>query len=310
MPKSISKLEIFRDGDFLQEFSLNQDSVVIGRTEDNDLMLSDPTISRHHLQIVRDTDGYLVTDLGSTHKTRLNQTRLVAHQPQRLSDDDMISLGSFELRFCAGEMPNLPARSPDQTTDQTTKTGLKLLQITTPQGTREFLLDRPELTLGRGSQCDLVIDYPTVALQQAQLHRLGNDYLIVNLDAYMGLTHQGYAITQKLLVPGDVIAIGAEVTLTYQAEVLPDIHIPISLWGRDTLTFGRDVTNDIVIAHSSVSRFHARIERQGHALIMTDLASTNGTFVNGQRLTSSQILSTTDSIQIGPCRLAFYFEDS
>ena len=50
-------------------------------------------------------------------------------------------------------------------------------------------------------------------------------------------------------------------------------------------TLGRHPTNDIVLALDSISRFHARIDCRGDFYIIQDLNSSNGTFVNGERIT-------------------------
>ena len=52
------------------------------------------------------------------------------------------------------------------------------------------------------------------------------------------------------------------------------------------LEIGRGTSNPIpgVVAHGNISRLHARIERTGAGLSVTDLHSTNGTFLNGRRL--------------------------
>jgi len=68
---------------------------------------------------------------------------------------------------------------------------------------------------------------------------------------------------------------------------------------RDALTIGRDPGNDIVIAEPQVSRQHTRITRQGNFLVLEDLGSTNGTFVNGVRLTAPHTLTNGDVIGMG-----------
>jgi predicted component of type VI protein secretion system len=60
-------------------------------------------------------------------------------------------------------------------------------------------------------------------------------------------------------------------------------------------TIGRGADCDIVIDNSGVSELHARIRRQGNALIVEDAKSTNGVFVNGQRV-HSYYLSYGDEI--------------
>jgi len=72
-----------------------------------------------------------------------------------------------------------------------------------------------------------------------------------------------------------------------------------STWiGRD------DSANDIIIASSSVSRRHGRIESDGDRYLIHDLGSTNGTYVNGQPV-SSAILRHGDTVSIGNAVLRF-----
>ena len=56
-----------------------------------------------------------------------------------------------------------------------------------------------------------------------------------------------------------------------------------------TTTVGRHPSNRIHIPVESVSRFHARIERQGADFVLTDLQSSNGTYVNGERIQSNTL---------------------
>ena len=84
----------------------------------------------------------------------------------------------------------------------------------------------------------------------------------------------------------------------------------IDLRGRQSLTIGRDSQNDTVINHPSVSRFHACLERQSGSVIIKDLNSTNGTYVNGRVVEQSMVLKVNDSIRIGPCRFVFNFDET
>jgi len=68
---------------------------------------------------------------------------------------------------------------------------------------------------------------------------------------------------------------------------------------RDALTVGRDPGNSIVIDDPQVSRQHARIAHQGGLMVIEDLGSTNGTFINGMRLTGPHALTNGDAIGLG-----------
>jgi predicted component of type VI protein secretion system len=67
----------------------------------------------------------------------------------------------------------------------------------------------------------------------------------------------------------------------------------------DSMSIGREASNDIVIQEAELSRNHARISRRGGAFVLEDLGSTNGTFVNRQRLTSPRTLALGDEIGFG-----------
>ncbi len=64
-------------------------------------------------------------------------------------------------------------------------------------------------------------------------------------------------------------------------------------------TLGRESDNDISWDDSLVSRYHAHIMRQGNQLILEDLGSTNGTLVNGQKVSGQHLLQPADIISIG-----------
>ena len=67
----------------------------------------------------------------------------------------------------------------------------------------------------------------------------------------------------------------------------------------DVITIGREAGNGIVINDAEVSRKHTQFVFQGGKFIVTDLGSTNGTFVNGQRLTGQHILQPGEVISLG-----------
>lgn len=69
------------------------------------------------------------------------------------------------------------------------------------------------------------------------------------------------------------------------------------------LTIGRDRSCELVLADAEVSRKHARLETQGGVVFVRDLESSNGTYLNGQRLTSAIEAREGDAIDVGATRV-------
>jgi hypothetical protein len=68
---------------------------------------------------------------------------------------------------------------------------------------------------------------------------------------------------------------------------------------KEVTMLGRDVTNDIPLGDAEISRQHARLTRTPGGMVLEDLGSTNGTFVNGERLTSPRLLQPGDTLGFG-----------
>jgi hypothetical protein len=75
---------------------------------------------------------------------------------------------------------------------------------------------------------------------------------------------------------------------------------------QPVILVGRGDDCDLVVSDRQVSRRHARIRQEEDSYVLEDLNSKNGTFLNGQEVTSPQRLKDGDSIQIALCcRITF-----
>src|SRR3970282_1773487 len=68
---------------------------------------------------------------------------------------------------------------------------------------------------------------------------------------------------------------------------------------RRSIVLGRDPSCDLVINDIEVSRRHARLIAQSGGYVIEDLGSTNGTFVEGERVRSVRPLKSGENIQLG-----------
>jgi pSer/pThr/pTyr-binding forkhead associated (FHA) protein len=72
-----------------------------------------------------------------------------------------------------------------------------------------------------------------------------------------------------------------------------------------SLVFGRDATSDVVVAGKDVSRRHAEIVQTPKGYLVVD-SSTNGTYVNEERVEGQRLLARADVIRIGDENFRFY----
>jgi pilus assembly protein CpaF len=87
----------------------------------------------------------------------------------------------------------------------------------------------------------------------------------------------------------------------YFPEDSPTTHEFVS----DKLTIGRLGGNDVALDEASVSSRHAEIVAQDGAVILRDLDSTNGTFLNGEQVTGEHPLNEGDEVYFGSVRSVF-----
>lgn len=100
-----SLLVVTRGPNAGERFALEGDITRAGRHPDSDVFLDDVTVSRRHVEIVREGDGYLARDAGSLNGTYLNRVRI---DQAALSDGDELQIGKFRLVFVAGHVRDTP----------------------------------------------------------------------------------------------------------------------------------------------------------------------------------------------------------
>ena len=73
-----------------------KDAAILGRAERADVVLADPAVSSEHARVSRVGRAWVISDLGSTNGTRLNDRRVDGDVP--LAQGDVVALGSVRLR--------------------------------------------------------------------------------------------------------------------------------------------------------------------------------------------------------------------
>ncbi|HKI53650.1 MAG TPA: FHA domain-containing protein, partial [Anaerolineales bacterium] len=187
----------------------------------------------------------------------------------------------------------------------------KLMVAIAGEDPKTYTLTNQLLTLGRLEGNDIVVPSQIVSGKHAVLEKVGSGYTLKMVpEAKNPILVEGRPLEgSRVLRHGDILRIGSldpgmMVTLTYTApsqapqEIEQDI-----VFGENTLIqIGRDTSNDVVLSSPNVSRFHAQVEKVGQRYRVTDLRSSNGTFVNGEQIDGAVWLKPEDSIRIGQYR--------
>lgn len=210
----------------------------------------------------------------------------------------------------------------------------------------EYEIETLPVRIGRKSDNDIVLDERNVSRQHAQIVMKEGQYFLEDVGSTGGTKVNDTAVTEKDIHTGDVITIG-DFRLTFdsgnpedertvfeeEATVLedgteldedrtrfyeePEAKLIVvkseGLEGEIILeeetVIGREEDADITVEDNRLSRKHCKIVLQEGQYVITDLGSSNGTFVNGAKI-SEKTLENGDQIQAGSNIFKFQFEKS
>jgi hypothetical protein len=128
---------------------------------------------------------------------------------------------------------------------------------------------------------------PDVILALLRIIFLGLVYLFVWQVARAIGTHLGISVRRKRKEGSRVLFVRSETQRGQEFEV------------TDAIVMGRSDETDVVLDDPYASEFHLRLVAQESGLMLHDLGSTNGTYVNGRRVSAPTQLRRGDTIQVG-----------
>ncbi len=171
-------------------------TVTIGREAHNNIVLPFPMVSSSHARVVTTPGGTVLEDLGSSNGTFLN-SRENRITKARINANDVVFFGSMRIPASRLMNVNLPIGSQSQ--------GLIALQ-------------GDQMVIGRGPECDQVLDYAMISQKHARIFRNGPAMFVQDLGSANGTFVNGvriYRATQ--IATGDLIGLGSyEFRLTDQ----------------------------------------------------------------------------------------------
>jgi pSer/pThr/pTyr-binding forkhead associated (FHA) protein len=267
-----------------KEYIVTERGITIGRDASSDVVVAQSEVSRKHAEIVPSERGYLLHD-HSTNGVYVNGVRVL--QSQVLSRSDIVKVGSEEFRFYAdvmisGSMPkaSMPGATPPTSS---AAAGAAPPAPSTPSARAET----PPQQAAEPAK-------PVPPLAPAVAASSAADTLRVAAVADDATAKRApTADSRPLLAYLEVINEGFDRGKRFDIRT-PLVHV------------GRGAHNDVVVDDDSVSDTHAKLQRREDAWYLIDLGSTNGTYVGGSRLTTTERrLDGAPDVRFGSVKMRF-----
>lgn len=287
-------------------------SWVIGSSPSCDIVVTKPNVSRSHCRLMIDEGRFFLEDLESTNGTFVNGVQISGRAEVQLEDE--IFLGSNVLFPWPDEVRNRPDQSATPPVPMGRILGgmeSEVAPLNPPPIVEPTIVDSPpvsgrkQIRIGREDYNDLVLDFPMVSSTHALLTIAEGRAILEDLDSTNGtaINSPENTIERHPLEPSDVVFFGslrvpASELLTANPKVGSQPQETFTFTGRE-MVFGRNSNCDQILEYPMISGEHARVFRLGQKLMVEDLQSANGTFVNGSRIHRPVEISAGDSIGLG-----------
>jgi pSer/pThr/pTyr-binding forkhead associated (FHA) protein len=253
-------------------------SWLIGSDAGCDVVVDSSVVSARHCRLTEAAGGYILEDLGSTNGTYVNGSRISA--ACQVATKDVITLG---------------------------------LNVRMPWPGKASARGTVILHIGREPDNDYVVDLPTVSGHHARVIWNGEpgEALIEDLGSSngtaLGAPHQ--RITRSPFMASDTIYLGTHAIPG--AEILARLagsRVPTLTFRGQSMLVGRDTSCDLVVDRPMISGCHAQLARRDGQIVIKDLGSSNGTFVNSQRIDRETPIRDGDLIGLGSYSLILAVE--
>ncbi len=259
----------------------------VGGEPDNDIIQDYPMVSGHHCQIFSEGNKLVIQDLDSKNGTYVNGERIPPFQNIPFNSDDAICLGSHRL-------------SPD------ILSSILYRQVIPSQKPEPAWTGKIRISIGRGPENDIVLDFPQISYEHAWLIKDNGNWIIEDRNSknHTFVNDRSKPVSECKIRPEDTIYFGSyKISATRLLSLKKntafgrsELH-PVVIKHAETI-FGRDPSSTVHLNYPQISWHHAKLIHTKDGFLLQDLGSSNGTFVNGRRITSCHV-TPQDTISFG-----------
>jgi len=272
-----------------QNDSIAITSWVVGRDLDCDLVVQEPTVGGRHCRLTHRTNGFTIEDLGSRNGTFVNGVRIAPGEQVSVRQGALVTLGGkVEMPW-----PVLPNRSRAAT----------VVGIPATPGAGNAGAGK-RITIGRNPESDVPIDLATVSWNHAVITVEDGKYILEDLNSknhtFIGDLHTP-PIHRAVLDPSSDAFLGS---YKIPASQLLSREKKKVAFPRDKseIELGRDPQCDVPLDFPMISWRHARLTRVPNGMLVEDLGSRNGTYVDGVRVGAKVLVKPGQEIGLGSFR--------
>ena len=315
-----------------KEIELSVGELRIGTGEEVGVRIDSSETQGDFAIISVDPRGTATVRRAATGPTILVNGVALGAEPAPLLHGDRIEVAGRQLRFSddrkAGSTVLMPAFGAPSAAVPATKraraaaTGGRVVSLVDG---REYAVPQSGLRIGRDAGCDIVVPNEAVSREHAEIAVTSAGYFVRDLSANGVFVNGARTGDAQLLRRGDVIRVGTEEFRFYadaadestvappKAAVLATLEVVEASTSarmrfeiRSPLTnVGRGKHNDVVVSDESVSDVHAKLQHREGSWFLTDLDSTNGTYVAGKRIQREARLDSNAAVRFGGVKVIF-----
>jgi pSer/pThr/pTyr-binding forkhead associated (FHA) protein len=292
----------------LKTYMINNKTTTIGRVEEDNVHVQIPenTVSAVHAQIRYSDNDFYLADLGSKNGTYLNEEEEPIASEVRLQSGDTIIFDQFRFKFLVRGQGERAKKQGDQPS-QDSQDREQVSHRTPIEIPRIGVGDRGKTQLSQRKKGETEFGQRQND-QTSEETSPDNTAPVVSADEKD--TDQDAQDAVQIPASPDASADEASDTEVPEAYLMDldgttgkDMH----MIDKSLVKVGRAKTDDvgIHIGRSTVSSKHAQIQYKDHGFYLTDLGSSNGTFLNQERITSQVPLNSEDIISFDQYKFKF-----
>ncbi len=208
---------------------LARDEYSIGRGEENTVRLTERNISRRHARLAREAERWVVLDAGSYNGCYVNGARV--SQRQDLAHGDLVQLGDYRLELVDESLETAPGFDSKVTVPAAPRSQAllgqpdRLVMLVGPTPGAEYALNGGSRhVIGRGEECDVSVNHPSVSRVHAEIHNLGDGrYELVDRESANGIRVNGVELPRGILDARDTVELG---DVVFKFIPAGDVYVP------------------------------------------------------------------------------------